>query len=374
MDPALDELLRPGVGEASDEVEAIIRLDAANAEIPGVRIVSRFGPIATCRLTRDSIEATRNSPHVLSLKASRVIAPGDQSDVGESSLSLTPVSSDTRRLASLPLTGANVVVGVVDWGCDFNHPDFKSPDGSSRIIGLWDQRGLSARGAAAHYGYGTAYDQDQLSIALGESDPYRSLGYYPSDADNRDSGAHGTHVMGIAAGNGRGGGPAGVAPNADLAFVHLSNRSAGWLTNLGDSVRILEAVDYIFRTAGDRPCVINLSVGRHGGPHDGCTLVEMALDHVLSKSPGSSGSPGRFIVQSAGNYRSKCIHASGRLSTGEEKTLDIEVDPADLTPNELEIWYAGADNIEVKTISPTGTESAWTGLGKNRPLMKTAKP
>ena len=68
--------------------------------------------------------------------------------------------------------------------------------------------------------------------------------------------------MDIAAGNGEADGPAGIAPDADLIFVHLADRNTGGLANFGDSVRLLEAVDFISRTAGPQPCVINISAGR----------------------------------------------------------------------------------------------------------------
>ena len=61
-------------------------------------------------------------------------------------------------------------------------------------------------------------------------------------------------------------GPAGIAPDADLIFVHLADRNTGGLANFGDSVRLLEAVDFISRTAGPQPCVINISAGRHLRP------------------------------------------------------------------------------------------------------------
>ena len=48
--------------------------------------------------------------------------------------------------------------------------------------------------------------------------------------------------MDIAAGNGEANGPAGIAPDADLIFVHLADRNTGGLANFGDSVRLLEAV------------------------------------------------------------------------------------------------------------------------------------
>src|SRR5262245_2216611 len=35
--------------------------------------------------------------------------------------------------------GANVIVGLVDTGVDWSHDDFKKPDGTTRILYLWDQ-------------------------------------------------------------------------------------------------------------------------------------------------------------------------------------------------------------------------------------------
>ena len=55
MDPALWEILKTGKQNDAEEIEAIIRLDSP-FQLPGsIRIISRFGPIATCRLKRDKI-------------------------------------------------------------------------------------------------------------------------------------------------------------------------------------------------------------------------------------------------------------------------------------------------------------------------------
>ena len=42
-------------------------------------------------------------------------------------------------------TGAGVIVGVVDDGLDFRHPDFLNADGTTRLLSLWDMR-AAARG------------------------------------------------------------------------------------------------------------------------------------------------------------------------------------------------------------------------------------
>ena len=366
MDPALSELLRSSAGDDQDEVEAIVRLDRPDDDVTGVRIVARFGPVATCRLPRAEIRRTWHDGNVASLKYPRVVGPEPVAgDVAPGRLR----RSDRRRPAGLGPTGAGVVLGVLDWGCDVAHRNFRRPDGSTRLLALWDQR--TRRGAASPhpYGYGVVHRRDQIDAALRGGEPYAALGYHPADADRDGTGAHGTHVLDIAAGNGQAGGAVGLAPAADLVFVHLAESGTSGLANLGDSARILEAVDFISRVAGRRPWVINLSVGRCGGPHDGSTLAELALDHAVRSRPG------RFVVQSAGNYFDRSTHASGRLQQGRTETMTFVTDPADRTPNELEVWYPGGARRSPWASSrrpasgPTGSSSDTTTTSS-----RTARP
>ncbi|MDT5286840.1 MAG: hypothetical protein QOF88_1729, partial [Mycobacterium sp.] len=343
MDPALTELLLRSEEDDEDQVvEAIIRLRNPSVDVPGVRVVSRFGSIATCRLAVSSIRDVWAHPGVVSLKAPRSLGPDNET--ASRSTKLRP--TDTRRPPHLPVAGSGVVVAAVDWGLDFDHPNFKNPDGTTRLLALWDQRDDSGD-SPEPYGYGKLHTRDQIDRALGTSDPYQALGYQPSRAD-AGGGTHGTHVLDIAAGNGRAGGPVGMAPKAELVFVDLADRDTGGLANLGGSVRLCEAVDFIARTAGPRPWVINLSIGRHGGPHDGKTLIELALDELLDAAPG------RFIAQSTGNYYRAGAHACGVLAEGQSRSIHFVVDPADITDNELEIWYDGRDEFTVQVDPPKG--------------------
>ncbi|MGJ0223741.1 hypothetical protein ACQUZK_10100, partial [Streptococcus pyogenes] len=43
--------------------------------------------------------------------------------------------------SGLPWTGRGVVVAMLDWGFDVTHVDFRRPDGGTRFLALWDQRG-----------------------------------------------------------------------------------------------------------------------------------------------------------------------------------------------------------------------------------------
>src|SRR6266540_2981114 len=139
MDPALRELLR---NEPADRVvEAIIRFRRSGVPLPGVRIVAPFGRIATCRLPLAVVPEVRAHPEVVSLKAARLLGPEVPFEHHEHHEHLEhqveprrPRWEVPRRAAGLPLTGAGVVVGVVDWGLDVDHPNFKRPDGSTRLI------------------------------------------------------------------------------------------------------------------------------------------------------------------------------------------------------------------------------------------------
>jgi phosphatidylserine/phosphatidylglycerophosphate/cardiolipin synthase-like enzyme/subtilisin family serine protease len=347
MDPNLRRLVAQG--DSEDEVSAILRLAKPSMAPSGVRLVAQFGEIATVRLKRGSISDVRTSAEVVSAKAPINLWPDEELEPTEALEVFEEVlPSDVRISSSVNVTGRGVVVGIVDWGLDFAHPEFRHPDGTTRVLALWDQRQPFNPNSPEPYRYGVVYDAKAINQALTSRDPYTTLGYHPADADPDGRGAHGTCVASIAAGNGRSGGPMGVAPEAHIIFVHHSSRDSLGVAKLGDSVTLLEAVDFIARTAGRRPWVINLSMGRHGENHTGETIVEQAFDSLLRAVPG------RAICQSTGNYFNRRIHASGLLKPGERRTLIWEVGAFDITPNELEIWYSSRDDLVVEVRSPDG--------------------
>lgn len=356
MDAALFELLE---GAPDEEVAAILRLRPGEPPPRGVRLHARFGEIATCRLRRGDIVAVRADPTVLSMKASRPLQhEADDLLVETPAPPLETIAEiDERRPPGLAATGSGVVIGVVDWGADIAHPDFRSPDGRTRFSAIWDQAAPYDSSRPNPYGFGTIHLRPAIDDALRAADPYSALRYRPGDADPEGTGTHGTHVLSIAAGNGRGGGPLGLAPEAELAFVHLSTLTDEGFAGLGDSVALLEAVDFLFRLAEDRPCVLNLSMGRHCGPHDGTTLVEQGLDAAVL------GAPGRAICQSAGNYFGRRIHTQGLIRPGDLHPLTVVLPTGGVLTNEIEIWYSGRDRLVVTVRGPEGALSTPVRLG-----------
>ena len=160
------------------------------------------------------------------------------------------------------LTGEGILMGIVDSGVDYFHPDFRNEDGSSRILYLWDQ-GIPGKPPAG-YGAGTEYTKEEIdeALALGENQGRRLV---PSV----DISGHGTAVLGIAAGNGRasGGVNRGVAYESDLLVVKMGIPKEN---SFPRTTELIQGIDYLMRKALElnRPLVINLSFGNNYGSHE----------------------------------------------------------------------------------------------------------
>jgi subtilisin family serine protease len=365
-DPALAEARRAGGGD--DEIALIARVTDPDSLPPGVRIVSRLGDIMTLRATRAQLQLLADCPAAVDLEAVRrlivPIPPAEFSEAADIAGAPEP-SGYTRRPHGLVGTGSGVIVAALDWGFDFAHPAFRRPDGTSRFIALWDQRGGEGSGPGNRWGYGRILTRDEIDRALASADPYAALGYHPGDAATLDAAtgeplgpAHGTHVLDIAAGSVRDDGMCGVAPDADLVGVHLAHTIQVVGTgNLGESASVLEAFDFVCSTAGDRPTVVNMSVGAQGGPHDDSSLVEQGIDQAVQLFHQKVASI------SVGNYAHTGAHRHGRLRQGQQARLTIAVPTADRSPSEVEIWYSGTDRFSVTVFGPDGQPLGSAGPG-----------
>lgn len=344
------------------EVAVIARVDDVDAftNLSGVR-VSRdplHDPdgtwLVTARIPLDQIEEIRQKKFVRSLKASQRVRPCLEKTLAE-------IGNESTALitGSLAKGGKGVIVGIIDFGMDFAHKNFLDETGHSRVLAIWDQTAKQNPMSPSRYGYdyGTLFTQEEINSALKQKDPYKALGYGPSPDDLLQTGAHGTYVADVAAGNGNasvGSVGKGVAPNADIVFVEASTKcvdapDAGVGGNsFGDSVQLAEAIKFIFAFAEERkqPCVINLSMGTNGGPHDGTTLVEKWIDCLVSKARN------RAVVIAAANMFGKQLHASGKVLPDKPVELKWQIFPNDSTSNEMEIWYSKADRFDVEVIRP----------------------
>jgi subtilisin family serine protease len=335
-------------GELKVEVLAVMK--DPNVAVPGLTVTHVVGDVATGTVEVGDIERVRQNPNVISLKAAHKVHADLHISVPEIRAARQTLDAGVPGVGRID--GSGIIVGIVDFGCDFAHQDFLNPDGTTRIKFLWDQNSEQNSMSPADFPYGREFTEADIDAALNTTDPYQHLAYNP-DVD-----AHGTHVMGIAAGNGRGTGSPGVAPNADVIFVELSGGDTSQDESFGNSKRLLEAVAYIFGKAQQlgKPAVVNLSLGTHGGPHDGSTPVERGFDSLLEV-------PGRAIVISAGNSFERRSHAAGAVTSAQPRLLSWEKFSTDQTSNELEIWYDGSATMDVTLVTPTGLRLGPVALG-----------
>lgn len=282
------------------------------------------------------------------------------------------------------LSGAGVLVAVIDSGIDYAHPDFRNADGTTRILALWDQTIPSGSVAAPEFGEKaeSAPEQEETAVpgteaegAPGQEAPaagylYAPAGYYlgtefprevidraleqPTEQQryaicpSRDSSGHGTHVAGIAAGNGRAsqGRYRGVAYAGSMVIVKLGTPGEGAFPR---TTELMQAVDYCVRKAEEygMPLALNLSFGNNYGSHSGTSLIETYLDDMANYWRSS-------IVIGSGNEGASAAHTAGRMQAGRTENVQLSVSPYERALN-LQIWKSYADEISVSLVHPNGT-------------------
>ena len=353
LDPSLSSTLEDG----SVTVDVLVKVENPDLSLPKLDIVSKIGQIITGSVRVEDLEDLRSNPNIISLKLARRLHKELNFSVPE--IRATQAQINAAIPAGTPsIDGKGVIVGIIDYGCDFKHNNFRNIDGTTRILALWDQNGGKTTLSPQGFPYGREFTQDLINQTLQTSEPYQHLAYQPGN------GSHGTHVMDIAAGNGRATGRTGVASGASLIFVNIAHDDLTEETSFGNSKMLLEAADYIFKKAEElgKSAVINISLGTSGGPHDGSTLAEQGFDELLQK-------PGRAIVVAAGNSWEQRSHASGEVNSTAPRSLAWEIKSGDSTDNELEIWYPGDRELGVILITPSGKRLGPVALGNNIPLI-----
>jgi subtilisin family serine protease len=246
--------------------------------------------------------------------------------------------------------GTGVIVAVIDTGIDIFHESFRNTDASksTRILELWDQ-GATTGGSAPPAGFqqiGRVYSAANINAALAAAPPFASV----------DTDGHGTHVAGIAGGDGsqddRCSGPgeyAGVAPEANLVIV----KAIGVTTaSIRDALQWCAQAGT--RLAGNppnvRPVVINCSFGTDIGPHDGTHVFDGYIDEILR--PASGPPAGIAIVVAAGNAGGHEIHESGTVPGNGSATIPFTVPPGSSKVDTLDIWYNGTATLNVELVAP----------------------
>lgn len=270
----------------------------------------------------------------------------------------------TSLQARLPeLTGRGTLIGFIDSGIDYAHPDFRNNDGSSRISSLWDQTISSnsvprtptdteipstedrptTLSAPNGYSLGTLFPKEVIDQALVATDPQTRYSICPS----QDLSGHGTHVAGIAAGNGRAsnGIYRGIAYESELIVVKLGRSGPN---SFPSTSLLMMGIDFCIRESLRKniPLALNLSFGNTYGSHNGSSLLETYLDSVSEL--------GRItIVVGSGNEGVSSGHTGGILSNNQTETIEFSVSDFSTSLN-IQLWKNYWDEFIVTLIPPIG--------------------
>jgi subtilisin family serine protease len=371
IDPRLKFLQEQG-NETLTELEPLGRFGLEMAEVPSprVKLLVQYtgaladleaqgfeartvaGDVATGTAELRDLDGIAGLANVVRIESSRPMA-------SELDDSLAEIRADVVHTGPPGHQGTGVIVGIIDTGLDLMHQSFRRPDGTSRILAIWDQwlAPVGSESSPPGYAYGVEYTKSDIDASIAAGGPPTGVRHVDGD----DFVGHGTHVAGIAAGDGSvagNGRPAftyvGVAPEADIIMVF--NRAG--TEALGDSANTLDGINYIFNKAAalNKPAVINLSQGDNLGPHDGTSLLERGIDNLL-------GGQGRAMVKSAGNEGDRDRHASGTVGAGGVERVQFVVPSNDADPDTIDIWYAGSDRFGITVTTPTGGTSATVDPG-----------
>lgn len=258
------------------------------------------------------------------------------------------------RIPAFGNQGQGVLIGFVDTGIDYQNPLFRKADGSSRILGIWDQT-LETGAPDPVNGfqalYGTQYSREEIDQALAAPDP---LALVPSADEN----GHGTFLASVAAG---GEDPdqdfTGAAPRASIAMVKLKPAKAYlrdfYLIREGaDAYQendIMMGVAYLLHLARrfSMPLVICLGLGTNQGSHVGKSPLGLYLDDINIYA-------GTAVITAAGNETGYGHHY--RAVTRPEETLQtVELNVGEKDSGfSMEFWAQDVDIYRVGFISPTG--------------------
>lgn len=255
---------------------------------------------------------------------------------GRTASCINPLQTSTYNLF-----GVGVLVAVIDSGIDYAHPDFRNPDGTTRITVLWDQ--TIPGGPPVGYDIGTLYTRERINEALVLPMPER-MEIVPST----DLTGHGTHVSGIAAGNGRAsnGLYRGVASQSELLIVKLG-------LSVGESFpktsQLMMAIDYTIRYAIEvnMPVAINISFGNNYGSHTGATLLESYINEMALTYKNS-------IVIGTGNEGASGNHTQGILTMSQNSIVELAVSEYEFSLN-IQIWKNYFDHFDIILTAPNGT-------------------
>lgn len=301
------------------------------------------------------------------------------------------VKSAPKKIAQTAQAPGTVVIGIIDDALCFAHERFRIGD-ETRVEFVWLQDGvypdpsapyfsgtppvdygieLAKRDQGAYKGIDTLIGECTHAGLVDEDEVYARAGLVEFRREGHKAAAwriaHGTHVMDLAAGED----PAAKCDKRPIVCVQLPAMTTADTSGADLHTYALDAIEYILARSdaiaaaegkSHLPTVINFSYGMIGGPHDGTSELEKAIDAIVKWRCEVVRSPLTVVLPAGNSNLSRC-HAEAVLEgLGNVAEFAWRTLPDDWTPSFLEIWLpprASSDppaRVELSLVTPGGVE------------------
>ena len=236
------------------------------------------------------------------------------------------------------LNGKDVLIGIIDSGIDYLHPDFINEDNTSKIISIWDQES-EVKPPPEGMIFGSEFTRDDINQAISNND----------DTLTKDNIGTGTIAAGIAVGNGRVNELyRGVALGSELIVVKLRQYEGTFKEGRINYINtdFLAGIKYILDIAKkeDKYLIINLTLGQR--PR---SLILTTLLNTFSEIRSN----GIFVVSGAGNEGNTDVHYEGSLQ-GVDTFQDVILEVGEQKSLDITIALNDPGRVGVEVISPSG--------------------
>lgn len=328
-EPNVWEVVVEHIGDLSEIAEAI-----------GFTYEKLNNQFSILKIGKENIVKLSNYTNIVTIS---LPSPMIYNDIGLAQICASGIGGGN---AAFNVTGKGVLLGVVDSGIDYRHEDFRNPDGTTRIMLLWDQT-IEGEPSESGFNKGVVYTKEAINEALKEEDREASLALVPTQDDL----GHGTAITGIAGGNGRGSANRnrGVAPQCE--FIIVKTGQVGSQGRRPRDIDIMRGIRYVIDCAIllKQPISILLGIGNNVTGHDGTAPLERYIDQIYYRWISN-------VSVGTGNEGDRGRHYEGTVQEGAVNEIQLLIEGT-LTNYACCIWKEFIDEIEVVITSPQGEQT-----------------
>lgn len=264
------------------------------------------------------------------------------------------------------------VVAAIDDGLPFAHPNLLSRTGNAvvpRFDSIWDQQtgtAVSPGWVTTLTPFGALLTQAAMQSFIGPT--YSGLDEVRAYAQARypvlnGRTPHGCGVSHLLAGNevdltdgsrrDFSGWSAAPVIGIQLPRPRIEDTAGAWL-GFYALAALRHAVGRAGEISGARPwhLIANLSYGSLGGPHDGSSMFELAVDELVTWARGPAKRSRLDVVMASGNSRHLPVHAVSTVPAGASAHMRCVVPPDNPHECQFELWLPATDE-DGASLDPT---------------------